>query len=214
MWRSSARLVVAFAAMLLAAGCSSLYEPKPVEMQLDGPKLISNTASVKNTFVMEGDSTLIVCAEPSPDAAFSQDTDLDITISLIATDKGGDDDDGSEESEMAGRSPSVLLARELLYRLCEFSRNYHVEKDTAIELYKQNLAIIREIGGKESEHTSVKIGDAVTNAETLTVDERISGGRAKRTVTGKKNRDNSSGYDTYDSSSSGSNSSSSSDDDY
>lgn len=184
-------------------------------MKLDGQKLISNTASVKNTFIMERDSSLIVCAEPPPDAAFSQNTDLDITIALIAAggDKGGDDDEGSEESEMAGRSPGVLLARELLFRFCEFSRNYKVERDVAIDLYKQNLAIIREVGNKEAEHTSVKIGDTVTNADTVTVDERLAGGRPKRKPTASTDKNRSSTYDPYNSSTYGNNSSSS-DDDY
>ncbi|MBE0530623.1 MAG: hypothetical protein IH626_07315 [Rhodospirillales bacterium] len=217
MRHSTRLLLAALGSASLAAGCTSPYEPKPVEMTLDGPKLISNTASVKNTFVMDADSPLVVCAEPPPDAAFSQNTNLDITIALVAAggDKGGDDDEGSEESEMAGRSPGVLLARELLFRLCEFSRNHKVDKDVAIELYKQNLDIIREVGNKEAEHTAVKIGDAVTNAETITVDERLAGGRPKRKPTANTDKNKSSSYTyPYDSSTSGSNSSSSDDDDY
>ncbi|MBE0530626.1 MAG: hypothetical protein IH626_07330 [Rhodospirillales bacterium] len=204
-------LIMALGSALLTTGCTSLYEPKPVEVKLDGPKIISNTASVKNTFIMDADSPLIICAEPPPDAAFNQNTNLDITVALIAAggDKGGDDDEGSEESEMAGRSPGVLLARELLYRFCEFSRNYKVEKDVAIELYKQNLDIIREVGNKEAEHTSVKIGDTVTNADTITVDERIAGGRPKPRTPVKTDKNRSS---SYDSSTYGSNTSS--DDDY
>jgi hypothetical protein len=88
-----------------------------------------------------------------------------------------------------------------------------VEKDVAIELYKQNLDIIREVGNKEADHTTVKIGDTVTNADTMMVDERISGGRPKPRTPVKK--DSSSSYDSnssYNSNSSGSNTSS--DDDY
>ncbi len=211
---STCLLLAAFGSALLVTGCTSAYEPKPIEVKLDGPKIISNTASVKNTFIMDGDSPLIVCAEPPPDAAFNQNTDLDITLALIAAgDKGGDDDEGSEESEMAGRSPGVLLARELLYRFCEFSRNYKVERDVAIELYKQNLDIIREVGNKEAEHTSVKVADTVTNSDTVTVDERLAGGRPKRKSTSNTDRNRSSTYDPYNSSTYGNNSSSS-DDDY
>jgi len=212
MRRSTCFLLAALGSAFLATGCTSPFEPKPVEVKLDGQKLISNTASVKNTFILDADSPLIICAEPPPDASFNQDTDLDITVALIAAggDKGGDDDEGSEESEMAGRSPGVLLARELLYRFCEFSRNYKVEKDVAIELYKQNLDIIREVGNKEAEHTAVKIADTVTNADTIAVDERISGGRPKPRTPVKK--DSSSSYDSNGSYNSGSNTSS--DDDY
>lgn len=216
MRRSTCGLLAVLGSALVATGCTSAYEPKPVEVKLDGPKLISNTASVKNTFIMDGDSPLIVCAEPPPDAAFNQNTDLDITVALIAAggDKGGDDDEGSEESEMAGRSPGVLLARELLYRFCEFSRNYKVDKDVAIELYKQNLDIIREVGNKEAEHTAVKIADTVTNSDTIAVDERLAGGRPKRKPTANTDKNKSSSYTyPYDSSSSGSNTSSD-DDDY
>ncbi len=94
---STCLLLAAFGSALLVTGCTSAYEPKPIEVKLDGPKIISNTASVKNTFIMDGDSPLIVCAEPPPDAAFNQNTDLDITLALIAAgDKGGDDGDASK----------------------------------------------------------------------------------------------------------------------
>jgi hypothetical protein len=213
-------LFATLGSVILLAGCTSAFEPKPVETPITGSKILSNTASVKNTFIMDRDTPLVVCAEPAPDATFGQDMDLDVTFALVATggDKGGDDDEGSEESEMAGRSPSLLLARELLYRLCEFSRNYKVDKETAITLYKQNLDIIREIGGKETERTTIKIGDTVSNSSSLAVDQRSGAGRAQRRA--PVSRDRSSSYDSgnsytnpYNYSTDNSNKSSS-DDDY
>lgn len=60
-----------------------------------------------------------------------------------------------------------MLARELLYRLCEFGHNYALDKTEASALYEKNLELISKISGIEAGNTKVTIGDSVKTTETL-----------------------------------------------
>ena len=159
-------------------GCSvsDLYEPKPHVSPVAPQTMVSNTASVKNTYVHDPESNVIVCAEPSPDAAFSQSKSSDVSISILnfgSEHEEVEDADESAELEMAGRAPHVLLTRELMFRLCEFIRNHRLGQQTAIELYKKNLDIISEVSNTVAGNTTIKITNGVTVTETLTVDEAL-----------------------------------------
>ncbi len=160
----------------LTSGCSAVYEPKPEVSKLDSQEVLSHTAAVKNTFVFERDSSLIFCAEPPPDAAFTQTLDFDFTFALVNSggSNGSDEKEGSGEIEMDGRTPTIMLARELLYRLCEFSKNHRLDTDTAIELYKQNLDIIKSVADKTAKNTKIHIGESLVTNESVGVSETVS----------------------------------------
>lgn len=142
-------------------------------LELQKGSLISTTASVRNTFIHDPDDRVIVCAEPSPDAGFTQNQSGSTTFALVST--GGSDaiseSEGSAEEEMSGRVPSILLARELLFRLCEFSRNHNLDEPTVLGLYKQNLNIIQNVSSTVAAGTTVNISDTVTNSTTLGISE-------------------------------------------
>jgi hypothetical protein len=170
--------VFVLAVGLLAAGCSisDLYEPEPHVTSIAPQTMLSNTASVKNTYVHDPDSNVIVCAEPSPDAAFSQSESSDVTVTILSFGSEHEemaDADESAELEMAGRAPHVLLTRELMFRLCEFVRNHRLGQQAAIELYKKNLDIISQVSNTVAGNTTIKILGQTTVSETLTVDEAM-----------------------------------------
>ncbi len=160
---------------ILLSGCASdLYEPRPDVTPMQGGTIVSNTASVKNTYIHDPDDKVIVCAEPNPDAGFTQNQSSNFSFALIGSAGGSDDvgdTEGSAEEELSGRVPSVLLSRELLFRLCEFSRNHDIDSATAIELYKANLEIIHDVAGTVAGNTTVSISDSVSNASTIGVAE-------------------------------------------
>lgn len=102
---------------------------------------MSTTSSLSHVFVRDGSSSYITCTQPSPDAAFDQSETADISISLISvgeSDAAGEEEN-SAEVEMAGRTPAVLMTRELFYRACEFSMNYKLSKEEALSLYTKTL---------------------------------------------------------------------------
>jgi hypothetical protein len=163
--RLGARLL-GIALLAFAAGCSTL-EPKAVIAPLGSEPdhhVITKTASLATTLVVPRNTKYFLCASPPPDALFTQAENVGLSISMLNFGRGTDDsvEESSAEEEMAGRTPAVVLARELLYRFCEFQLNQQLTRDQAIELYRQNLSIIREIAIQEASNTRVTIGESQT----------------------------------------------------
>lgn len=149
-------------------GCSDAYIPKPFLTLLKDESAFSSAPSLQHTLILDRKTRYVTCTMPQPDATFSQAEEGDIMIALINT--GGNDSGGQEEesneSEMAGRSPAVLITRELFFRLCEFSRNYQLEKGEAMELYKTTLDAVKDGWKAEAANTKVNIGDTVSTGQT------------------------------------------------
>ena len=168
--------LLAASALLAATGCSDVWEPVPRTTVLEADTIISNTASLSHTFVRAPKSSLFTCSQPNPDAAFDQGETADIDISLISLggDEGGGEAEDSNEVEMAGRTPAVLMARELFYRACEISHNYKLDKKEALGLYGKTLDAVTKVWAVEAGNTTVTIGDTVTTTTGTTVQSTIS----------------------------------------
>jgi hypothetical protein len=139
--------------------------------------LISRGASTTGIFYLDPEDRSIICTQPPPDAAL--DLGQSFSFGLNFLNFGGKDSESDEESsdevEMQGRTPALLMSRELLYRFCEFSRNHKVSKEEALDLYKHNLKIIEGIALSETEHTTVTIGEslAVSDSQTVTSETKL-----------------------------------------
>lgn len=150
-------------------GCSStaVYEPKPNVTPLKEGTIITNTASLRHTYIHNPKTQMIICAEPAPDTGFAQDDSTDgLSISLLHTgdqNSLGGESEGSSEDELTGRTPSLLIARELLFRACEFAANFKLNTENALSVYMRNLDIIEKVAAIESERTTIEIKDSISN---------------------------------------------------
>ena len=153
-------------------GCSNLYEPSPITTPVKDETIISRTASLSNVYILDKETSFVTCSEPPPDASFSQSDAADFSFSLFHTGGSDKEHEGeeSEEASLVGRSPGVLIARELFFRACEFSRNYELNKAEAISLYKETLLAVEKGWKSEGTNTTVKIDES----ETQTINQRIS----------------------------------------
>jgi len=70
------------------------------------------------------------------------------------------------EAEMAGRTPTVLMARELFFRTCEFSVNYQLSKEEAFNLFKETLTTVNSLAIIQANNTTITVGDTVTTTTT------------------------------------------------
>lgn len=158
---------LAMGTVVSLSGCTAVYEPKPNINIIKAGTVITNTAALRHTYVLDPKSKLIVCAEPAPDAGFSQDETSDVSVSLIHTgdqnDESGDQSEGSSDDEFTARTPALLITRELLYRACEFAGNNKLSKEDAMTIYMKNLEIIETVASQESGQTTIEIKDNVSN---------------------------------------------------
>ncbi len=162
------RIIAISLLSLTLAGCGNLYEPKPQITLLKDDAVVSSTASISNTFILDRKTPFVTCSQGQPDAAFNQGEEGDVSFSLINF--GGGSDSGaeaekSEETEMVGRTPAVLLTRELFFRLCEFSRNYGLDKEEAKAFFQKTIDIVQATWSVEAGNTTVKIGDSLTTTD-------------------------------------------------
>ena len=181
-------LLAAVAAAASLGACSSVYEPTPKVVAIHKAWIISDTAGLSHTIVRYKESDIRTCAEPAPDAAFNQADTGNLSFSLISVGGGGQtdgagDSETSAETEMAGRTPAVLLSRELFFRTCEFSQNHELNKAEALTLFNRTLDIVEKNWAVEAAQTTVTIGDTITTTQGATIQDTTAQTESATTTT-------------------------------
>lgn len=187
----------------LASACSSIEKPSPKRFNIDPDSSISVTAGTSQTFVRSKSASYRLCSQPMPDVAYDKGDDADINYSFINTSSDQiSAQDNSDEIEMAGRTPAILMAREIFYRTCEFSTNFGLNKQEAISLYQQTLKTIGDVWASEAQNTTVSVGDTIQDTSGLVVNatdtEATSNANSPVVLTDSQNTKNSSGSDSSD----------------
>jgi hypothetical protein len=169
--------LLAAGALVLLGGCTAAYEPVPTKTDLGAGEALSHTASLSHTLVLDGRGHLVACTQPAPDAGFSQSAENEISISLVEVGTSTTDaDETAEESaevELAGRTPAVLITRELFFRLCEFARNQKLSNTQATQLYSQTLDAVKTVWATEAGNTKVTISDTVQDTIQTTAGSQL-----------------------------------------
>lgn len=168
------RRFVCLICLLGLPACSGLYEPRPTVTPVTESSVVSSTSALSTTTILDPARGYVVCSQSQPDATFSQGETGDFSVSLLTVGTSNEVDDGGESEEsqeiaLVGRSPAVLVARELFFRLCEFSRNHKLSADQATALYKQTLTVVAEGWKAEAANTKVTIGETQSDTSTQAV---------------------------------------------
>lgn len=154
----------------LTSACSTIEKPSPKRFTIDADSSISVTAGTSQTFVRSQSAKYLLCSQPMPDVAYDKGDDADINYSFINTSSDQiSAQDNSDEVEMAGRTPAILMAREMFYRTCEFSTNFGLNKQEALSLYQQTLKIVGSVWATEAQNTTVTVGDTIQDTSGLAV---------------------------------------------
>ena len=143
-------------------GCAGAEEPRPTVTQVKEETIITSTASVSHTLILDRNTDFMTCTTPSSDATFSQGADGSASKGLTGSSEKAGFGESSQENSLGGRTPAVLMTRELFFRSCEFSRNYNLSKAEAYQLYLKTLAAVSDGWAKEATQTTVTIGETDT----------------------------------------------------
>jgi len=133
---------------------------------LDGIDIYSEDGERGLMFIMDSSTTEKYCLAPSPDAVVSGAEGVGLTLA-------GKDSSSSISNEgqigtlgLGGRAPSILITRELLYRTCEFSLNYRLDKDEALAFYRENLKALQALLPAQTELGDSSSGSAAPSSDT------------------------------------------------
>lgn len=130
-------LCTALASGLTLSGCGALTETPEQVFQVGGVEIASRSAENQMAIFITPDDVEKMCLAPAPDAGMSVSEGLSV---------GQVGETGGQTSvALGGRTGMVLLARELMYRACEFSQNYDLSDKEAYDFYILHLKTLQEI---------------------------------------------------------------------
>jgi len=99
------------------------------------------------------------CKSPSPDALSGQSSGISLGIPTPVGGTSIGDNSGISSVGLGGRSPAVLVTREIMYRFCEFDTNHRLNTVDAINLFRETVSKVVEL----SKALALSQGVAATN---------------------------------------------------
>jgi hypothetical protein len=149
---------VAFLAALLLSGCAGIRSEKK-EQLIDRPGIdvVGAPADRQEIVIKDSKSLERFCKGPSPDVAMTASSGISLGLTAGVLPAGEKVGDGSSRGALSlgGRSPAVLLARELMYRACELVINTRADPKTAIQIYKMTMDSIERIAALQTGNGTV-----------------------------------------------------------
>jgi len=155
------RYLVAMAALTIIGGCDTLggatqEEAKLVTTRQAGAEVLTYPGSLRGAYLFKPGSSAKFCAEPPPDVALNtlKDISANLKAAAQASAAAGAAPQGSIDTgvsskvttdvvQLAGRTQLILLARELLYRICELSaQGERFDSGAAQRMYSDVLKLI------------------------------------------------------------------------
>lgn len=152
------RKAIILASLVPLGGCASPYYQS--HRLGGGVQLVARDASLSLGLVKSGDKGVQLCFQGAPDATFNQDSGLDVDASLANFGQGDDgSSEGSQQSEMVGRSPALLYARELFYRTCEVALSTNASPQEWREMFSTALQTSADIMKLEAANSKIQISE-------------------------------------------------------
>lgn len=158
--------------MAFISGCSLMSTPgSDVETlyERNGTDIILIPASYREAYFTKPASGERHCRAPDPDFTVQSSEGVSLSDALASTASesvslGG----GQAAMSLGGRSPDLLITRELMYRACELASNINADEDTTIKIYTQFLKTIENISQSQTGNGTSSATDNISENSTDT----------------------------------------------
>jgi hypothetical protein len=172
------KVILCSLSALFLVGCSTAFSPKGKMTGFTQEGVLFASPSLDKTLVRDPKNHKKICMGRGADALFETSESANFSLSLVSVantkgDSVGETDNAGEE-EMMGRTPAVLLARELFYRACEFTNNEQLDKKESIKIFNSVLNVIGQGWEIETKNTTIHIGDSLSTKNKNTVSVKSS----------------------------------------
>jgi len=147
---------------------------KPHEIDRQGVDTIYYGEGLRATFIKTHGNPEHYCGSRESDVAESGDNSLSLGLGLPDKTETVSEQSGAQLLTLGGRSPSVLIARELMYRACELSSNVNASPEETLKIYKMfldNLSQLYEKSSVETGTNSTGISDSASNEDDYKQDQ-------------------------------------------
>ena len=171
------KVILCSLSALLLVGCAG-FLPKGEMTGFTQEGVLFASPSLDTTLVRDPNNHKKICMGRGADALFETSESANFSISIVSVahtqgDSAGETDNAGEE-EMMGRTPAVLLARELFYRACEFTNNAQLDQKESVKIFNSVLNVIGQGWKSEAKNTTVHIGDSLSTKSENTVSVKSS----------------------------------------
>jgi len=163
------------ASVLLGTAACQTTQQDPIMLRVNqGTDITALTAGAGTRAILVRTDTgrPYICDDPGPDAALNEFADAGFSFSLVKVGDTGDgqNSDSIGEAGLGGRSPNVLITREVFYRFCEFAGNTTLTDDQRIALYQATLDAVVSINQTNLGNGSADTSSSAIDASSSTVD--------------------------------------------
>ena len=136
----------------LVAGCATPDSVKVNRFNSNkGLSTITYDANMRSIVMVNGDKNSVIkyCSEPFPDAGESTNQTLSASVSEIKDGEGVGESSGESSYSLGGRNSTVLVAREILFRLCELGQNHYASYEQQAAMFVRGLEAIEKISNSK-----------------------------------------------------------------
>jgi len=170
-------LALAPAALLLLAGCA-LPQRQATLLEVDAStQVVAYPADLRGAYLVTG-AGVRMCAEPAPDIALASTEKLTGALTMLSEtgqqlEASAAADLAAQVVTLAGRSSLVLLARDLLFRLCEAGGNNGLDQATYVALFSRVTDLVERLGRAEQDRAAADLAreEAALRRAGATIDE-------------------------------------------
>lgn len=158
------------AIVALLAGCS-LPQRRVELLELSGGgQVVSYPADLRGAYVVGGRT----CAEPVPDVALASNSDLTAALKLLS--ETGQTAEAtaaaklaSKVVELSGRTQLVLLARDVLFRVCEMG----ADEQTSVALFNRVVDMIERLARADQDKAAADLLHAASLTRAGAIVDRV-----------------------------------------
>ncbi len=125
----------------------------------EGMDVILANINSRESYVINKESNSLYCLAPTPDVTLTASDGVSLSSQLLGKSAGIGEENGTGALDLGGRSPSVLVTRELMYRACELTLNLRLSNEEAITAYKMFLKALVEVTANISGSGNAPLAD-------------------------------------------------------
>jgi hypothetical protein len=130
---------------LLASGCAVFTPPAAVHQVAPGVYWAEYEAARRGDWGHLVGDRFTICAQPNPDVAMETTAKLLLQVNYAGISGSLSPELASKVVELTGRTQTVLVLRETLYRICEQAAAGTLTREDLRALYADALATVRDM---------------------------------------------------------------------
>ena len=152
--------------ILNITGCSVKNDLFTKEIKRSGIDLIVMEEGSKVTYLKDSNTLERFCASREIDTTETFNEGLGLGLSTGGVQENISGGEGTGAVALGGRSPAVLITREMMFRACELSLNLNLDSEKTIEIYKMFFEYTNKLIKNEHDKGSSTAVSQATNIGT------------------------------------------------